>query len=243
VCYVLETDSMADLAGAVQRHRQAQPAYPEKRSSSLPWKQRRSFFDVGRRARFWDATQTRDRRRYLLALVEALRADSHSRRLLVPTAVYWGRAPQKEGSWLRLLFAENWALTARVRKFFSVLVNGRNVMVEMGEPISLRSLLDAAPATTRRGASTASCAASCAGSAPCASARPLAPTHDRGPVLRARGGPRRGGARRRARNTAIPAGLLQARKYAFEIAANYSHAFVQIAEKLLGACGTACTTA
>jgi glycerol-3-phosphate O-acyltransferase len=29
-------------------------------------------------------------------------------------------------------------------------------------------------------------------------------------------------------------GLLQARKYAFEIAANYSHAFVQIAEKLLG---------
>jgi glycerol-3-phosphate O-acyltransferase len=29
-------------------------------------------------------------------------------------------------------------------------------------------------------------------------------------------------------------GLLQARRYAFEIAANYSHAFVQIAEKLLG---------
>ena len=29
-------------------------------------------------------------------------------------------------------------------------------------------------------------------------------------------------------------GLLQARKYAFEIAANYSHAFVQFAEKLLG---------
>ena len=67
--------------------------------------------------------------------------------LLVPTAVYWGRAPQKEGSWLRLLFAENWALTSRVRKFFSVLVNGRNVMVEIGEPISLRSMLDATPAT------------------------------------------------------------------------------------------------
>ena len=66
--------------------------------------------------------------------------------LLVPTAVYWGRAPQKEGSWLRLLFAENWTLTSRVRKFFAVLINGRNVMVEFGEPISLRSMLDAAPA-------------------------------------------------------------------------------------------------
>ena len=66
--------------------------------------------------------------------------------LLVPTAVYWGRAPQKEGSWLRLLFAEDWALTSRVRKFFAVLINGRNVLVEFGEPISLRSMLDAAPA-------------------------------------------------------------------------------------------------
>ena len=45
--------------------------------------------------------------------------------------MYWGRAPQKEGSWLRLLFAENWALTSRARKFFAVLINGRNVMVEL----------------------------------------------------------------------------------------------------------------
>ena len=146
VCYVLESESMADLAVLCNVASKKGLPYPEKRSSSLPVEERRSYFDVARQRRFWDATQTRRPPPYLLALVEALSADSVRDILLVPTAVYWGRAPQKEGSWLRLLFAENWALTSRVRKFFSVLINGRNVMVEMGEPISLRSLLDAAPA-------------------------------------------------------------------------------------------------
>jgi glycerol-3-phosphate O-acyltransferase len=57
-------------------------------------------------------------------MIETLRNDAVRDVLLVPTAVYWGRAPQKEGSWLRLLFTENWALTSRMRKFGSVLVNG-----------------------------------------------------------------------------------------------------------------------
>src|SRR5690349_23129247 len=128
VCYVLETDSMADLAVLCNVTEKRKLAYPEKRSSSLPVEQRRSYFDVGRKRRFW-AAPSRKPPAYLLALVEALSADSVRDILLVPAAVYWGRAPQKEGSWLRLLFAENWVLTSRVRKFFSVLINGRNVMV------------------------------------------------------------------------------------------------------------------
>ena len=148
MCYVLERDSVADLAvlcNVSERLRICR--IPEKRSASLPVEQRRSYFDVGRRRRFWDATDSRRPPPHLLALIEALRGDAVRDVLLVPTAVYWGRAPQKEGSWLRLLFAENWALTSRARKFVAVLINGRNVMVEFGEPISLRSLLDAAPAT------------------------------------------------------------------------------------------------
>ena len=149
--------------------------YPEKRSSSLPVEERRSYFDVARRRRFWDATQTRRPPPHLLALVEALSADSVRDVLLVPTAVYWGRAPQKEGSWLRLLFAENWALTSRVRKFFSVLINGRNVMVEMGEPISLRSLLDASPVNDQARRVTRILRGILGASAPSASAR-ISPT-------------------------------------------------------------------
>ena len=56
----------------------------------------------------------------------------------MPAAVYWGRAPQKERSLIRLLLSEDWVIASRVRRFFTVLFNGRNTTVQLGEPISLR---------------------------------------------------------------------------------------------------------
>ena len=235
VCYVLETDSLADRAVLCNVTAKAGLPYPEKRSSSLPVEERRSYFDVGRRRRFWDATVSRRPPPHLLALVEALRADSVRDVMLVPTAVYWGRAPQKEGSWLRLLFAENWTLTSRVSKFFAVLVNGRNVMVDMGQPTSLRSLLDAAPAHDQARRITRILR----GGLRRRRAIRIGPdlSHRRtivARVLRARAVRAVVAAEAREKHGDFRPGLLQARKYAFEIAANYSHAFVQIAEKLLG---------
>ena len=78
----------------------------------------------------------------------------------MPVAVYWGRAPQKEGSFFRLLLVEDWALTSRLRKFFQVLFNGRNTLIEIAEPVSLRSLLgdDADVGDAGRAAWRARCA-------------------------------------------------------------------------------------
>jgi glycerol-3-phosphate O-acyltransferase len=235
VCYVLERDSRADLAVLCNVTGKQGLPYPERRSSSLPIEQQRSFFDVARQRRFWDATIGRRPPPYLLALVEALRGDSVRDILLVPTAVYWGRAPHKEGSWLRLLFAENWALTTRARKFFAVLINGRNVFVEFGEPISLRSLLDSAPAHDQARRVTRVLR----GVLRRQRAIRIGPdlSHRRtivNRVLRARAVRAVVAAEAREKHGKARPGLLQARKYAFEIAANYSHAFVQIAEKLLG---------
>jgi len=235
VCYVLDRDSSADLAVLANVTEKLQIIYPEKRSSGLPAESRRSYFDVGRRRRFWDATDSRRPPAHLLALVQALHADPDSDVLLVPTAVYWGRAPQKEGSWWRLLFAENWTLTSRVRKFFAVLVNGRNVMVEFGEPVSLRSLMDAAPVPDQARRLTRVLR----GTLRRQRATRIGPdlSHRRtivARVLRARAVRAVVAADARERHDSYRHGLLQARKYAFEIGANYSHAFVQIAEKMLG---------
>jgi glycerol-3-phosphate O-acyltransferase len=235
VCYVLESDSVADRAVLCNVASRMNLPFPEKRSGGLPVEQRRSYFDVGRRRRFWDATHTRRPPPHLIALVEALRGDSVRDALLVPTAVYWGRAPQKEGSWLRLLFAENWALTTRARKFFSVLINGRNVFVEFGEPISLRSMLDAAPAVDQARRVTRVLR----GVLRRQRATRIGPdlSHRRtivARVLRARAVRAVVASEARDKHTSFRPGLLTARKYAFEIAANYSHPFVQIAEKLLG---------
>jgi glycerol-3-phosphate O-acyltransferase len=235
VCYVLERDSTADLAVLCNVTEKLHLPYPEKRSGSLPAEERRSYFDVGRRRRFWDATHSRRPPAHLLALVEALRGDAVRDVLLVPTAVYWGRAPQKERSWLRLLFAENWALTTRLGKFFAVLVNGRNVMVEIGEPLSLRSMLDAAPATDQARRMTRVLR----GVLRRQRAVRIGPdlSHRRtivARVLRARAVRAVVASEANEKHDKFRPGLLQARKYAFEIAANYSHAFVQIGEKLLG---------
>jgi glycerol-3-phosphate O-acyltransferase len=235
VCYVLERDSAADLAVLCNVATKGGLPYPEKRSANLPVEERRTFFDVSRRRRFWDASVARRPPPHLLALVEALRGDAVRDVLLVPTAVYWGRAPHKEGSWWRLLFAENWALTSRLRKFFGVLVNGRNVMVEMGEPISLRAMLDAAPANDQARRVTRVLR----GVLRRQRAIRIGPdlSHRRtivARVLRARAVRAVVAAEAREKDGKARPGLLQARKYAFEIAANYSHAFVQIAEKLLG---------
>ncbi len=61
---------------------------------------------------------------------------------LVPVSVFWGRAPGKERSWLRLMFSEDWTLTGPFRRFLSTLVNGRRTLVRFGDPTALGELLD-----------------------------------------------------------------------------------------------------
>jgi glycerol-3-phosphate O-acyltransferase len=235
VCYVLERPSRSDfavLANAVETH-----GLPRMRRRLLPSRrrERRACFDVGYRRGFWDAAPILRPHPYLVAMVEALRADSTLDVALVPAAVYWGRAPQREGSWLRLLFAENWAITSRLRKFFAVLINGRNTMIELGEPISLRRLLD-----TDDGVATQSRRAArvLRGALRRQRATRIGPdlSHRRTIVARVvRARAVRAVAAQEAREKKIPPrqALQLARKYAFEISANYSHAFVQFMERFL----------
>jgi glycerol-3-phosphate O-acyltransferase len=75
--------------------------------------------------------------------------------LLVPVAVFWGRSPAKERSWLKLLLTEDWAAAGRIRRFFAILVYGRQVLVKVSHPVSLRQLVDenlAIERTTRKAA-------------------------------------------------------------------------------------------
>jgi len=76
----------------------------------------------------------------LRRLVRAAHADSAVDIAFVPVSVFWGRAPAKEDSWLRLWLSETWDLAGRFRRFMSVLVNGRNLIVQVGDPVTLHSL-------------------------------------------------------------------------------------------------------
>jgi glycerol-3-phosphate O-acyltransferase len=234
VCYVLERRSITDLAILQRACVRLKLARPRKRllrgSSDL-----RSYFYLSRPRGFWDERLDRRPPPQLDQMLAALDADPNFDIELVPVAVYWGRAPQREASWFRLLLVENWALTSRARKLMQVLFNGRNTLVELEEPLSLRSLLGDETGLAVRGRRVAR------------SLRGLYAQH-----RAARIGPdmshRRTIVTRVLRTHAVRAAvaqemreksltrrmaLLQAKRYAEEIAANYSHAFVRFLERLL----------
>ena len=154
---------------------------------------------------------------------------------VVPVAVYWGRAPQREKSFLGLMFSENWALVGPFRRLLSIVFNGRSTLIRFGEPRSIRGYAATGPDGTR-------------------GARRLLRDmraefrHMRidtlGPdlsrqraiiaqVLRTRAV--RQAVRQEVRDTKRTRrdGLLVARRHALEIAANYSHTFVRVAERIL----------
>ena len=60
---------------------------------------------------------------------------------LVPVTVLWGRAPGQQDSLVKALFADAWASVGPLRQLAIILVHGRQTRVTFGEPISLRRLI------------------------------------------------------------------------------------------------------
>ncbi len=103
-----------------------------------------SLLALSRKVGFWRSRLDRRPPAGLTLLLEALRLDPEFDVLLVPVEVYWGRAPGRERlSWYWLPFAEDWAVFGNLRRFFSVLFNGRDTVVEFGAGVSLRALAGA----------------------------------------------------------------------------------------------------
>jgi glycerol-3-phosphate O-acyltransferase len=60
---------------------------------------------------------------------------------LVPATILWGRAPDKQDSIIKALFAEAWQSVGVLSQFVATIVNGRDTVVRFSEPISLREIL------------------------------------------------------------------------------------------------------
>jgi glycerol-3-phosphate O-acyltransferase len=243
VCYVLERHSAADRAILQEVCRRERLPRPGRKLLPQRLRGADSCFALTDAVGFWRSRIDRRPPLLLLQLIDVLRRDPALDVLLVPTTVYWGRAPQRERSFIRLLLSEDWVLGSRLRRFFTVLFNGRNTAVELGEPLSLRALIDnggdaavgatpvAAPVARRiaRALHVQFARHRAARIGPDLSHRRTIVTE----VLRTRAvrataaqAASEGGKTRRAV-------LLEARRYGEEIAANYSHVFVTVMSQLL----------
>ncbi len=138
VCYVLEQESHTDLAVLHNACRQLQLPLPEGRLALGDTRLDCGYFELLRPAPPWSRRRQARTPRLLEQLIEVLNQHPELEVDLVPVAVFWGRAPNKEESLWRLLFSEDWVLVGRFRKILKVLFNGRNTLVYFGAPLSLR---------------------------------------------------------------------------------------------------------
>ena len=77
----------------------------------------------------------------LLNSIDTLRKDEDLDLQVVPVTVIWGRNPDKEKSLFRSLFSDNWSNAGKFQQFLTVLIHGRDTLVQFSKPISLRSLM------------------------------------------------------------------------------------------------------
>jgi glycerol-3-phosphate O-acyltransferase len=235
VLYVLDERSLSDFLAVEQVCMDGGLRRPGKRLAAGELVLPRSYVALERRAGVLRKRPDRRMPPELQAAVAAAARDPELQLDIVPVAVFWGRAPQRERSWLDLVLSESWALVGPFRRLMSVLFNGRATLIRFGDARPVRSCL-------------------VEGQDPARSARRLLKElraefrHMRiesvGPELATRRvmvtqvlhtRAVRQGVRQEMRDKGISRreGLRQARKLAVEISANYSHAFVRFMDRLL----------
>jgi glycerol-3-phosphate O-acyltransferase len=236
VCYVLEHDSHTDFAVLNSVCAEHNLPRPTRRLMMGARRADRAYFELMRRPGLFSSRNAARAPRYLVQLIAAASAHPLFDVDLVPVAIFWGRAPHKEISWGRLPFTEDWILIGRFRKFLSVIFNGRNTLVYFGEPMRLRDVMDEAlsePRSVRRVLRSLRMVFRAQ------RASSIGPdlSHRRTMVLQilktrsVRQGVRN---EMQVRQLQRRPALLLARKYALEIAANYSQAFVTFMAMALG---------
>jgi len=88
------------------------------------------------------STRTTEPSRALSQMTAALRRDPALDIQLVPVTVLWGRSPGSQDDLLKALFADAWASAGPLRQLAIIFLHGRQTRVSFGEPVSLRRLIE-----------------------------------------------------------------------------------------------------
>ena len=140
ICYVLETGGLADVL-ALERAC-AMNGLPSPSDSFYFGDQRfsRRFVVLRPLKGIFFRRPSASGSRRLQSLVTAAEKSSEDL-LLIPVAIYWGRSPDKEHSFFKLMFAENWDVAGRTRKFFATVLHGRNTLMRFSHALALSSIV------------------------------------------------------------------------------------------------------
>jgi glycerol-3-phosphate O-acyltransferase len=232
VCYVIDSYALSSLLildRSCEQLNLPRPLWPMESSAGT---EPRSYLALRRKkGLIVRRTEVRSHSETLKRLVEDVCEDKVEDIHLVPVTVLIGRAPDKETGLAKIFFTESWEIGGRIWRFFNSLVNGRHTLVQFSNPISLRGLADENIGAARSLRKVSRIlrvhfqrVRSAAIGPDLSHRRTLIDDVLRSPPVRV-------AIEEQARKKKISEykAWKQARKDAFEIAANYSYAFVRVA--------------
>ena len=137
--YALANRSLADivLLDLVADER----GLPSPLSSIEAFDEARRFFFLHRPAGWRRRHTMRTTSERMRRLEAKLRAQGTATLALVPVSIFWGRAANKDKSWVRSLFSEGWAMSSRLRRFLILIFNRADILVQFGEPMGWREIV------------------------------------------------------------------------------------------------------
>jgi len=143
VCYVLQHRRLSNLLVLAEETRRAglHPARGPLTIGGL--KESRSFFFLTRPQPL--AAKAKDRYGHsplLGRIVHEVIANPAADVQIVPVTILWGQAPALQNSLLKALFAETWRPPGHFKQLLAVLLHGRHTVVRFDTPLTLRNLLE-----------------------------------------------------------------------------------------------------
>lgn len=141
VLYVLQQPSASDLAVVDRECTKAglpRPVLPVAVGDSL---EPAAFFYLTPEPGWFGGQDKRGTSPTLVRVLDAIQQHAVDDAQIIPVTVFWGQSPDRETSPWKLMFADSWAVTGRLRKLVSILILGRKTRVQFSAPIHLRELI------------------------------------------------------------------------------------------------------
>jgi len=232
ICYVIDSYELTTLLildKACEEQGLPRPLWPLRLQSD---DEPRSYLALRRKkGLIIRRTEVRSHSETLKRLVENVCNGQEEEIHLVPVTVLIGRAPDTETGLAKIFFAESWEIGGRLWRFLNSLINGRHTMIQFSTPLSLRALADEELGAARSLRKVARILRVHFQRVRAAAIGPDL-SHRRtviDEVLRSRPVTEAIEEQARKDRSTEYKAWKKARKYAFEIAANYSYAFVRVA--------------
>ena len=142
ILYVLADRGLADLLVLTQIAQRFDLPDPRARIPIVELAQHHSVYSVASRSPLIDWIKRR--RKHSVLLSDFVRAFDENPSLdlqIVAVSVFWGRPLARQKNWLQVLFADTWSLAGRTRKFFTLLIQGRNTRLIFSQALDFGKVL------------------------------------------------------------------------------------------------------